>query len=75
MNLGHAVLCQSKFAKYFPLFLPEARKEKNILLRRFNSCNKMSLKAGFLFSLFGLCQEMKEILAVSPAITCNYCRD
>lgn len=70
MNLGHAVLCQSKFAQYC-----QARKEKDILLHHFSSSNKMNLKLRFLFFLFGFCQEIKEILAVSPVINCNYCSD
>ena len=67
MNLGHAVLCQSEFAKdcyifLLELFLSEARKEKNVLLYHFNSSNKMNLKL-FSFSLFffWLWQEMREI--------------
>lgn len=45
VNLGHALLCLSKLAKYC-----QARKEKNILLHHFNSSNKMNLKSRFLFS-------------------------
>lgn len=75
VNLGHAVLCQRKFAKYCQLCLPEARKKKNTLLHHFNSSNKTNLKSGFGFPFCLVPRNKKRkrgILAVVPVITFNY---